>query len=247
MRIHRWQLIAAVCLVALSALLYLLHYAIFHDSHHIFSYLLTDLAFLPVEVFLVTMIIHQLLTRMESKTRLEKLNMVIGVFFSEVGTELLARLAADDPNADKVKAELASATHKTDAEFRLICKRLASVEYKTELSAGGFVELQAMLSRGRGILMTMMENQALLEHESFTDLLLAVLHLSEELAHRKNVTDLPEADLKHLNGDVKRIYSALISEWLTYMRHMKANYPFLFSLAIRTNPFDRTASAVVMR
>lgn len=245
MRIHRWQIITGASLVGLSTLLYALHYAIFRDSHHVFSYLLTDLAFLPVEVFLVTMIIHQLLTRMETKARLEKLNMVIGVFFSEVGTDLLARLAAGDHDSRKTASELAGVAHVSDQEFRQICKRLRACEYKTDVGREGLEELKAQLSKGRGVVMTLMENQALLEHESFTDLLLAILHLWEELAHRKDIRELPEADLKHLNNDVRRIYSALVLEWLTYMRHLKANYPFLFSLAVRTNPFDADASAVV--
>jgi hypothetical protein len=29
-----------------------------------------------------------------------------------------------------------------------------------------------------------------------------------------------------------------LDEWLDYMKYLKANYPDLFSLAIRTNPFD---------
>lgn len=245
MRIHRWQLITGALLLALSAMMYIAHYAIFRDSHHIFSYLLTDLAFLPVEVFLVTMIIHQVLTRMESKARLEKLNMIIGVFFSEMGTKLLASLAAGDADAGKVKRELDPCAHITDAEFRLVCKRISSLEHTTAIGKDGLEELGAMLASGRGLLMTLMENQALLEHESFTDLLLSALHLSEELAHRTDIKALPEADLKHLNNDARRIYAALVPEWLTYMRHLKSNYPFLFSLALRTNPFDRGASAVV--
>jgi hypothetical protein len=30
-----------------------------------------------------------------------------------------------------------------------------------------------------------------------------------------------------------------------YMQHLKQNYPYLFSLAMRTNPFDANASAIV--
>jgi len=29
------------------------------------------------------------------------------------------------------------------------------------------------------------------------------------------------------------------------MEHLKVNYPYLFSLAMRTNPFDRDASPIV--
>ena len=37
----------------------------------------------------------------------------------------------------------------------------------------------------------------------------------------------------------------LVREWLSYMEHLKSDYPYLFSLAVRTNPFDPNASVQV--
>jgi len=51
--------------------------------------MLGDVAFVPIEVLLVTLIIHRLLSEREKRTRLEKLNMVIGAFFSEMGTDVI--------------------------------------------------------------------------------------------------------------------------------------------------------------
>src|SRR4030042_6431366 len=44
-----------------------------------------------------------MLSRREKQVRLEKLNMVIGVFFSEVGTHLIRDVADYDPNFDEVR------------------------------------------------------------------------------------------------------------------------------------------------
>jgi hypothetical protein len=41
---------------------------------------------------------------------------------------------------------------------------------------------------------------------------------------------------------VKRSVKRKIKEWLNYMRHLQANYPYLFSLALRTNPLDPSAT-----
>ncbi len=43
-------------------------------------------------------------------------------------------------------------------------------------------------------LMRLLENPLLIEHESFTDMLLAVFHLTGELTHRKDLTGLPAND-----------------------------------------------------
>jgi len=91
----------------------------------------------------------------------------------------------------------------------------------------------------------LLENPNLLEHESFTELLWAVFHLTEELCSRVDLKQFPDADFQHLSGDIKRAYVLLIAEWLAYMKHLRDSYPYLFSLAARMNPFDPKASPIV--
>lgn len=80
MKHFKWQIILGVSLITLSAIFYLIHYFIFRDAHHIFIYLLGDIAFVFIEVLLVTMIIHEVLAMREKRLLLEKLNIVIGSF-----------------------------------------------------------------------------------------------------------------------------------------------------------------------
>ena len=100
MKFLNWQVLLGLFLILLSAMLYLIHYAIFRDPHHVFLYLIGDIAFLPIEVLLVTLIVHQLLDKREKKAMLKKLNMVIGAFFSEVGTDLLKSFSIFDPHVE---------------------------------------------------------------------------------------------------------------------------------------------------
>ena len=90
----------------------------------------------------------------------------------------------------------------------------------------------------------MLENSNLLEHDRFTDLLWAVTHLDEELESPHSLKNLPDKDLEHLAVDIQRMYDHLASEWLDYVEHLKANYPFLFSLILRTHPFQENPSPV---
>lgn len=107
---------------------------------------------------------------------------------------------------------------------------------------GNLAELRNFLVEKRDFLLRLLENPNLLEHESFTELLWAVSHLTEELIARADVSTLSNADYAHLSGDIKRAYLALIFEWLEYMRHLKDDYPYLFSFAVRMNPFDPNAT-----
>ena len=241
----RWQILLGVILVVLSIAFYVIHFFIFHDSHHIFIYMIGDIAFVPIEVLLVTLIIHRLLGEREKRHRLEKLNMVIGAFFSENGTRLLAFISDFDPKLDKVRDNLIMTGDWSNKEFTVVSKRLKSYEYSVEVDKVDLDALRTFLVEKRDFLLRLLENPNLLEHESFTGLLRAVFHLTEELECRDNVTKLPDSDYQHLAGDIRRVYVLLVHQWLDYMKYLKGNYPFLFSLAIRTNPFDQSASPVV--
>jgi len=76
-------------------------------------------------------------------------------------------------------------------------------------------------------------------------LLRAVFHLDEELRSRKNIKNLTPKDSEHISNDIKRAYNLLVYEWLDYMSYLKNNYPYLFSLVMRLNPFDEKATSEV--
>ena len=54
----------------------------------------------------VANVAERLITKREKQIRLEKLNMVIGVFFSEVETKLLTLFSNYDPDLDTIRGEL---------------------------------------------------------------------------------------------------------------------------------------------
>lgn len=231
--------------MALSALFYFFHYLIFRDSHHIFLYLLGDVAFVFIEVLLVTLIIHRLLEERQRQARLEKLNMVIGAFFSEVGTRLLATLAGQDADLGQVQSDLLVSSTWSADEFSTISRNLRKHTFDITIHKEQLQKLRRFLVEKSDFLLRLLENPNLLEHESFTELLRAVFHLTEELRARDDLLQLPPSDYGHLSNDMKRAYGMLVHEWLDYMRYLKDSYPYLFSLALRTNPFDPKASPVV--
>ena len=88
-KIFNWQVVLGVILIMLSASVYYIHFLIFRDARHIFIYLIGDIAFVFLEIFLVTLVVHGLLAHREKQALFRKMNMVIGAFFSEVGRELI--------------------------------------------------------------------------------------------------------------------------------------------------------------
>jgi hypothetical protein len=235
----------AIAFVALSGIAYSIHYLIFRDVHHIFIYLVGDLAFLPLEVLLVVVIIERLLARREMQVKLEKLNMVVGAFFSELGSYLLQDLLKYFDNRLEISSNLNVSQSWTKRDFQKAVKFADHLIVKVDCQNVDLGRLKAFLAQKRTFVLTLLENPNLLEHDRFTDLLWAVTHLDEELEARTSLIDLPDKDLEHLAIDIQRMYDHLTSEWLDYIQHLKAKYPFLFSLVLRTHPFQEHRSPVV--
>lgn len=240
-----WLVGFGALLLATSLVLMVAHYLIFHDLHWLEEYIVFDLAFLPIEVIVVTLILDRLLETRERKERLEKMNMMIGLFFSEVGLRVLRDVSARDRKAADLRAGLSRAGELEPAEYAQLKATLEHFPYSPEMRPEDLAALKALLTAHRGFLVRLLENPTLLEHEEFTDTLRAVFHLTEELDYRGDFAGLPASDIAHLTADVSRAYGALVLEWLRYMRYLKGHYPYLFSLALRTNPFDVDASPVV--
>ena len=245
MKQSRWQLMLAIILMVIAAVLYMLQIHLFHSQRDTFFYLFQDLAFVPIQVLLVTVIVDRFLRVRERMALLKKLNMVIGAFFSEVGTKLLRSCIGFDRDHHAISGKLIITPAWTDRQFAAAIEGMKTHQFHTDCAVGDLAGLKEFLVARRGFLLGLLENQNLLEHETFTELLWSVFHLMEELDSRQDVRSLPRPDCEHIAGDIKRAYVILIKEWLAYMQHLKREYPYLFSLAVRTNPFDPSASVEV--
>ena len=232
-------------LIALSTVLYYVYFLIYHDAHHIFVYLLEAVAFVPIQVLLVTLIIEGLLNIREKKSKMAKLNMVIGTFYSDTGTKLAEYFFKFDPDGETIRNDLVIDDDWTNEKFSSAINVLRNHKYNLQIEKIDLEGLRCRLLEKRKFMMRLLENPNLLEHDNFTDMLWAIFHLTEELVARNQFSGLSKNDIEHLRGDMKRAYKAIIFEWIAYMKHLKAEYPYLFSLAMRTNPFNPNASVYV--
>ena len=240
-----WEIRLGLVLIVSSVVLYYVHFLIFRDTHHIFIYLLGDVAFIPIYVLIVTLIIHRVFNEREKHRVMEKMNMVIGAFFSEVGSQLIDYLIEFDSNLDRIRDSLIIKKDWTNRNFLLAKRNFRNHDYEIDRKKGDLEKLRDFLKENRAFLLRLLENPVLLEHQNFSNLLWAVFHFSDELTRRRTLKNLPDSDYEHIVGDIKRVYVLLIGEWLDYMKHLQRRYPYLFSLALRTNPFDPNADITV--
>lgn len=239
----QWQATLALILVAMATAVYYLHFLIFRDAHHIFLYFIGDVGFVFFEVLLVTLVIHRLLYHREQKALQSKLAMLVGAFFSEMGTVLLGKLAEFDKHVHKISEPLAMPSEWSEREF-LNVRSLA--ECHDAVIEGEEEELQSLkdyLVEKKQFMLDLLQNPNLQEDQPFTNLVWAVYHITEELVHRKDLKSLSPSDHEHLMSDIKATYPLLTVQWLDYMQHLEVKYPHRHNFANRINPFGNQPKA----
>ena len=232
-------------LAAGSAMIYLLQIVLFDTPRDTFFYLMQDLAFLPLQVLIVSLVLNRYISEREKRERLRKMNMAINAFFGEAGTSSLMHMSRFIRKEDEVCDLLRIGAQWKSRDFDHAIRQVTALEHHIDIHAGNLDGLKSLLSEKRGFLLMMLENANLLEHDAFTDMLWAVFHVMDELSARPSLDKLPAKDLEHLAVDIRRAYSRLLKEWLEYMKRLQQDYPYLFSLAVRQNPFDDSCGVIL--
>ncbi|MEG3071492.1 MAG: hypothetical protein RQM92_12275 [Candidatus Syntrophopropionicum ammoniitolerans] len=180
----RWRIFLAVALIMLAGVMYLLYYALYRDSQTIVTWLLMSTAFLPINILIVTLIVDGIISKRDKQARLKKLNMVVGVFYSDGGIEILKQLSLFNSNKEQFGRDLICNGSWTRQDFGQAAKKVQSYDCRVDSRLGDLGSLRALLVGKKDLLLRLLENPHLLDHETFTDLLWAVFHLQDELIHR---------------------------------------------------------------
>lgn len=246
----KWKIKFSILMIILIIVIYGSNYLVLGDGEHIISYVWTHLGFIPVDILVVAFILDEIIERKEKEAMLEKLDMLMSTFFSEIGNELISQLSS--ANKYKTNTEnLKSIKNWDDKDYENKLKELkdTDVEFQADITPENREEflrnLNELLTSKREFIINLINNPNLLEKEEFTGLINAILHLDEELEHRKDLSLVTDADFAHLNGDMHRVYNKLIHEWVYYLRYLNKHYPYMIALIIRTNPFDEDAEVYV--
>ncbi|MCH4890025.1 hypothetical protein EZV73_20770 [Acidaminobacter sp. JC074] len=236
------QLLIGLGLIALSILLHYVHVLMFHDVHHTMIFLVADIAFVPLEVFFVTMVLDKILEKREKAHLMEKLSMLVGLFYTKLGQELLEMLSNSDKNIEQIR-DLCQVNLETyEMDFKRAGQGMKAHKHRIDISKVDLIRLKSLLDEQEPFLVNMISNPALLEHDTFSDLLLSLFHLREELEMRKvsgDQSQMKDYHLDHLRIDLNRAYRNLSIEWVDYMKYLKEHYPFLYVTAIMKNPYDQ--------
>ena len=230
-------------LILLSILLHFIHVLIFKDVHHTMIFWIADIAFIPMEVFFTTLLLENLLEKREKAHHKEKLNMLVGVFYTEIGTQLLSTfVAADEKVVVCKKLQITDPLVWDEAYYKKLKQYNREYDYTLDIDKIDFNGLKKLFDENKNLLITLATNESLHDHETFTKLLMLLLHLKEELDMR-TVFDLNPHEKDHLENDIAKVYQYLTKEWCIYMNYLNQEYPGLFKTAVMLSPFTNQVNA----
>ncbi len=233
----RWEVKISILLLITSLFFYVVNYLTFHDTSFIEKYILAQLGFLPISVLLVSIVLNSLMVRRSKKERKQKLNIVVGSFFGEIGKDLLRYLSKYDPEAQELAKDMLNLENKSTNELEALEEKIKDRVFKINMEKINLYELRKFLMENKEFVISLLDNPVIIEHETFTDLLWNVLHVSEELKRIINFDTISVEEYEDIKGDLEKLYALLSYEWLKYISYLHEAYPHIFQYEAKTAPF----------
>ncbi|AUN13420.1 hypothetical protein JGS6364_15881 [[Clostridium] sordellii] len=224
----RYYFVISFILIALSAVMFLIHYLVFGQALNTAYYSLMNLCFIPINSLVVTIILEKLIDYRAKKDRIEKINMLVGIFFTEVGGKLMHLIIDSDKDAKNYITNF--------EDLNNIKKCLNEYDYKVDMNNIDLCSIKNILLENNNLFVTLISNENVFQHQIFTDLLMSVVHLRDEIIFMEKDDNL-ELNINHLENDVIRVYKNISIQWISYLEYLNKSYPFLYNNAIRVNPF----------
>jgi hypothetical protein len=175
--------------------------------------------------------------RKETQRRKHKINTLVALYYSDVGNELLFFFCKFDPALEGDCLAFPGQGSWQDTDFYNLSEKLKTRSYALEIDRAQLPALKSLLDARGDLLLRLLENQHILEHGLFMNLLRATFHLRHELATEADKTATRHPTLEHINNDARKVYQFSSGLWVEHMQYQRKTYPALFHTSLQNNPF----------
>lgn len=222
----------AISLILLSVLLFAFHFLIFKNFENTMYYSTMNICFIPLNTLFVSVVFENLVNQREKKEKMSKLNMLVGLFFVEMGFEVLKILSDGDDKIEDILKE----THfsKDLGQF------LISYDYKLNLEVIDKDALSNLFTKNINLITTLVSNETVLDKETFFNLLIAILGFRGSLVFRNNKT-FSNKDMNNISKSLSKIYKTLVLLWYEYSDYLYSVRPNAYSGDLFINPFGKNS------
>ncbi|MGL5616686.1 MAG: hypothetical protein ACRDD2_10745 [Sarcina sp.] len=236
-RLHSTVIIVGIIVSAIF--LYLTDYLIFRNFRDTISSLIQGLAFIPIQLFLNTILINWVVEKQDEIKNSKKINVIIGVFFNENGNKILERLVEFDGSIEKFLIEIKGIECLEKECLEIFRDKVREYNPDVEVTFEKLIEMNKILNCTRDNMTNLLANSFLKDDDDFTEALMELIHLNDEL-NLRDLENLENYEMNHLKEDIAEAYKKLTIQWCEYMIHLYDFYPQLFNLAAIKAPFDKS-------
>ena len=219
-----WKFKFAIVMLIIASIFFVSRIIVLGDPEEVVAYLWKQIGFIPVNILIVALLLDGIMSKKEREAILEKLDMLMGTFFTEIGNDLISEISKANKNKSKTK-DLKSIKNWTDKDYENKLKELrdSPIDFEADVPLEDREEfltsIHVSIEKNREFIINLINNPNLFEKDEFSALVLALLHLDEELSRRGDLSNIDDVDFNHLTGDIKRVYTHLVYEWIYYLKY----------------------------
>jgi len=202
--------------------MFFLHYLVFGQFSNTIYYAMMSICGIPLNILAVSLVFENLINYNNKQQRLSKVNMLVSLFFSEAGYEILSIFTNADGDIDSMKLNF--------DDLQEVKNKMLKFKHKINFEMLDFEQLRNILITNRDVITDLMGNEYITEHGAMSDLLMSLMHLRDEALISKD-KELTDAYKAHLKNDCERVYEHISILWVEHLIHLKKNYPYQYILS----------------
>jgi hypothetical protein len=226
------KVLIAAGLLALSGLMFVGYWLFVGDASYISNYFYLHISFLPVHALVLGLILEELIVHREKQQRHHRLNMFLGVFFRQMGIDIMLNMLLLAENRDALEQKMLVDKYWKARHFRRARQAVEGLGLRMRPDRGQLKILFNLLAQQEQEIITLTRNPLMLEFEALYRCLLSLFHLIEETHYRGQVLSLSDNVIHHLAADMGKTLTLLATLWLSYLEHLKEEHPVLFGFQV---------------
>ena len=186
---------------------------------------------IPINTMLTTFFLDSLFYEKERR----KINMLVDIFYSEVGNDILKVISEGDKCKDRIKYLSEIQINWSVCEYQKLFDDFYTFKNCLDIDKIDLKLLRKLLEDATPISIYLLTSTNLKEREEFEEIVLAILHLKKELDNKNIVNN----EGIYIEKEIIKVYELLAGRWLNYIYHLNKFKPNLFKEALSNSPFAR--------
>lgn len=232
------NLLKIIILVILTIVFYLIYYIIFGEIHYIITSIAMSIASIPLNMLFTGIIVNCIVDIKDKRKKDKEVDILTGLFFNEIGIEMLDIFTNRDECIEDIRKKALIKKDWAIDKYEELYKIFKNYDSCINVDMNDLRQLKIILDKKSSFILDLLFNPVLDDKEDFTELIVEVLHLRDEINHRFIGNKLEDYEKIYIESDINKLYKLLCQRWVNYMIYLKKYYPQVFIKSLVNSPFD---------